>query len=88
MSSYRTRGVWRTLAVIRNYLRLPRSSDPHYQQWIRERQPSTEELDAQRAWARAAGQRPTISMVLAAPAERMHQLRDTLASLCVQTYPH
>src|SRR5439155_24640811 len=88
MWSYRARGLRQTLAVIRNYLRLPRSSDPRYQQWIRERHPSTAELDSQRAWARAAGQRPTISVVLAVPAEGMAQLRDTLASVCGQTYPH
>src|SRR3989442_10269074 len=87
MWSYRARGLWQTLAVIRNYLRLPRSSDPHYQQWIRERHPSTTDLGAQRAWAGAAGRRPTISVVLAVPAERRAQLRDTLASVCAQTYP-
>src|SRR5439155_11260449 len=86
--SYRARGLRQTLAVIRNYLRLPRSSDPRYQQWIRERHPSTAELDSQRASARAAGQRPTISVVLAVPAEGMAQLRDTVASVCAQTYPH
>src|SRR5438552_2197239 len=88
MWSYRARGLWQTLAVIRNYLRRPRSSDPHYQQWIRERQPSTADLGAQQVWARAAGQRPTISVVVAVPAEGMAQLRDTLASVCAQTYPH
>ena len=88
MWSYRARGLWQTLAVIRNYLRLPRSSDPHYQQWIRERQPSTADLGAQQVWARAAGQRLTISVVVAVPAEGMAQLRDTLASVCAQTYPH
>ena len=45
--SYRARGLRQTLAVIRNYLRLPRSADPHYQQWIRERHLSTAELDRQ-----------------------------------------
>src|SRR5207237_1374217 len=88
MWSYRARGLWQTLAVVRNYLRLPRSSDPRYQQWIRERQLSTAELRGQRTSARAAGQRPTISVVLAVPAEGIAQLRDTLASVCAQTYPH
>src|SRR5436309_14166720 len=87
MWSYRARGLWQTLAVIRNYLRLPRSSDPHYQQGIRERQPSTADLGAQQVWPRAAAQRRAIGVVVAVPAGGMAQLRDTLASVCAHTYP-
>src|SRR5438067_422177 len=86
MWSYRARGLWQTLAVVRMYLR-PQSLDPLYDRWIREREPSPADLDAQRAWAHTAGHRPTISVLLAVPEELAPLLRETVASVCAQTYP-
>lgn len=86
--SWRTRGLRQTLAATRAYLRLPWSADPLYRQWMHERHPSQAELAGQREWAQVTVRRPTITLVLAVPAERVHLVADTVASVRAQSYPH
>ncbi len=67
---------------------LPPTAQAGYARWIQEQEPTPAELESQRSQSTALTHQPLISFIIPVFNPAPAVLKDTLASLLAQTYPH